>query len=271
MGGCGHSPLRDVREYGRDRIPPAKTRGFRMRVLLNVVAGEFLTEARCGAVFVLGLVEHGNSGIERCAGDEVLLPGDLVGRVRLGFGTGAKADAGDAVAALDGNAVRGEGPLVGEGPAFTGRSGLRVGGARRLSPHSAWCASTRACTCGAVSFVDPGREEALSLIDVAVPGGTVVHVHGNLDVLRVLLAGGEVFDFLQAGLVGLARGHAAVDGDRAGVGDSAAARAGVEDLAGGAGAAAEEARVFPMLGVVLRVEHLDKALDFLCRRLRRFR
>ena len=95
------------------------------------------------------------------------------------------------------------------------------------------------------------------------PCGTVVHVHGNLDVLGVLLAGGQVFDFLQAGLVGLACGHAAVDGDGAGVCNRAAGGRGVEDLAGGAGASAEETRVFPVLGVVLRVEHLDKTLDFL--------
>ena len=75
--------------------------------------------------------------------------------------------------------------------------------------------------------------------------------------------GNEYFDFLQAGLVGLACGHAAVDGDGAGVCNRAAGGRGVEDLAGGAGASAEETRVFPVLGVVLRVEHLDKTLDFL--------
>ena len=79
--------------------------------LLNVVAGQFLTERGGGAVLVLGLVEHGNSGVQRSADDEVLLPGDLVGRVSLRLGAGAEADARDAVAALDGNAVGGEGPL----------------------------------------------------------------------------------------------------------------------------------------------------------------
>ena len=112
-------------------------------------------------------------------------------------------------------------------------------------------------------LVDPGREEALGLVDVAGPRGTVVHVHGDLDVLGILLAGGQILDLLQAGLVGLAGRHAAVDGDGAGVGDCAAAGAGVEDLAGGAGAAAEEAGVLIVLGVVLRVEHLDKTLDLL--------
>ena len=98
---------------------------------------------------------------------------------------------------------------------------------------------------------------------MAGPCGTVVHIHGNLDVLGVLLAGGQILDLLQAGLVGLAGRHAAVDGDGAGVRNCAAGRGGVEDLAGGAGAAAEEAGVFVVLGVVLRVEHLDKALDLL--------
>ena len=112
-------------------------------------------------------------------------------------------------------------------------------------------------------LVDPGREEALGLIDMAGPRGTVVHVHGNLDVLGILLAGGQILDLLQAGLIGLAGRHAAVNGDGAGVRNCAAGRGGVEDLAGGAGAAAEEAGVFVMLGVVLRVEHLDKTLDLL--------
>ena len=98
---------------------------------------------------------------------------------------------------------------------------------------------------------------------MAGPGRTVVHIHGDLDVLGVLLAGGQILDLLQAGLVGLARSHAAVDGDGAGVRNSAAGGRGVEDLAGGAGAAAEEAGILPVLGIVLRVEHLHEALDFL--------
>ncbi len=59
----------------------------------------------------------------------------------------------------------------------------------------------------------------------------------------------------------LAGGHATVDGDGAGVGDGAAAGAGVEDLADGAGAAAQEAGILEVLGVVLGVEHLDETLD----------
>ena len=94
--------------------------------LLDVVAGEFLTEGGGGAVLVLGLVEHGNSGVQRSADDEVLLPGDLVGGVCLRLGAGAEADARDAVTALDGNAVGGEGPLVGQGTAPAGGHGLLV-------------------------------------------------------------------------------------------------------------------------------------------------
>ena len=41
-------------------------------------------------------------------------------------------------------------------------------------------------------LVDPGGEEALGLVDVAGPGGTVIHIHGHLHVLGVLFAGGAV-------------------------------------------------------------------------------
>ena len=112
-----------------------------------------------------------------------------------------------------------------------------------------------------VLLVDPGREVALGLIHLAGPRRTVVHVHAHLHVVAVLLHVREVPDLLKAGVPGLARGHAAVDRDGAGVSNRAAARAGVEYLAGGAGAAAQEAGVLVVLRVVLRVEHLHKALD----------
>ena len=80
---------------------------------LDIVAGQLLTELGLGDL-VFGLVQTGNGGIERGADDEVLLPGDLVRRMGLRLGAGAKTDARDAVAALDGNAVRGERPLVGQ-------------------------------------------------------------------------------------------------------------------------------------------------------------
>ena len=50
-------------------------------------------------------------------------------------------------------------------------------------------------------------------------------------------------DSLQAGVPGLAGGHAPVDGDGAGVRHGAAGGRGVEDLADGAGAAAQEAGI----------------------------
>ena len=111
------------------------------------------------------------------------------------------------------------------------------------------------------SLVDPGGEEALGLIDGAGPGGTVIHVHGDLHVVAVLLDGGQLTDLFQAGIPGLAGSHAAVDGDGAGVRHSAAGGRGVEDLAGGAGAPAQEPGVLVVLGVVLGVEHLHEALD----------
>ena len=114
---------------------------------------------------------------------------------------------------------------------------------------------------GCALLVDPRGEVGLGLVDLAGPAGTVVHVHGDLHVVAVLLDGGEVADLLEAGLVGLACGHAAVDGDGAGVSHGAARGAGVEDLGDGAGAAAQEAGVLVVLGVVLGIEHLDEALD----------
>ena len=48
----------------------------------------------------------------RAAYDKIALPCDLVRRVRLGFRARPEADAGDSEAPLDGNAVRGESPLV---------------------------------------------------------------------------------------------------------------------------------------------------------------
>ena len=110
-------------------------------------------------------------------------------------------------------------------------------------------------------LVDPGGEEALGLVHMAGPCGTVIHIHGNLHVLGILLAGGQVLDLLQAGLIGLAGGHAAVDGDGAAVGHSAAGGGGVEDLAGGAGAATQEVGVLIVLGVELGIQHLYQAVD----------
>ena len=114
---------------------------------------------------------------------------------------------------------------------------------------------------GGVFLVDPGGEVALGLVHLAGPGGPVIHIHGHLYVVAVLLHAGQVADLLEAGVPGLAGGHAAVDGDGAGVGHGAAAGGGVEDLGGGAGAPAQEAGVLKVLGVVLGVQHLHQSLD----------
>ena len=180
----------------------------------------------------------------------------------LALGPGAEAHAGDAVAALDGDTVGGEGPLVREGTALPLFPGLLVHPEALVAPEAV-VGVHQGLDVGGGLLVDPGGEEGLGLVDVAGPGWPVIHVHGDLHVLGVLLHGGQVLDLLQAALVGLARGHAAVDGDGAGVRHGAAAGGGVEDLAGGAGAPAQEAGVLPVLGIVLRVQHLDQALDLL--------
>ena len=226
---------------------------------LDIVAGQLLTELGLGDL-VFGLVQAGNGGVQRGADDEVLLPGDLVRRMGLRLGAGAKADARDAVAALDGNAVRGERPLVGQRTALALCAGGLVGPEALVAPQSV-VRVDKGLHMGGGFLVDPRREEALGLIDVAGPCGTVVHIHRNLDVLGILLAGGQVLDLLQAGLVGLAGGHAAVDGDGAGVGHGAAGGRGVEDLAGGAGATAQETGILPVFGIVLGIQHLHQTLD----------
>src|SRR5699024_3874378 len=176
----------------------------------------------------------------------------------LALGAGAEAHAGDAVATLDGDAVGGESPLVDERTVALvhgrGSADALVAVERLVGVH-------QRLDVGGGFLVDPGGEEALGLIDLASPGGTVVHVHADLHVVAVLLHGGQVADLLEAGVPGLASGHAAVDGDGAGVGHGAAAGGGVEDLGGGAGAAAQETGVLVVVGVVLGIQHLHQALD----------
>ena len=62
-------------------------------------------------------------------------------------------------------------------------------------------------------FVDPRWEVCLSLIDLAGPGRTIIHIHGDLDVVAILLNGRKLFNLLEAALVGLTGSHAAVNGD----------------------------------------------------------
>mgnify|MGYP000122907361 CR=1 FL=1 len=242
-------------------------RPYSTNCLLDVVAGELLTEGGGGAVLVLGLIEHGNSCVQRGADDQILLPGDLVGGVSLALGAGAEAHAGDAVAALDGHAVGGEGPLVGEGTALPQVHGVpllvRVGMADTLVTPQGMVGVHQRLDMGGALLVDPGGEEALRLIDLAGPGGPVIHVHADLHIVSVLLDGGQLPDLLQAGVPGLAGGHAAVDGDGAAVGHGAAGGRGVEDLAGGAGATAQELSVLGVLRVEFRIQHFHEPLDLI--------
>ena len=57
-------------------------------------------------------IAGGQRRINRRAADEIVLPGHLVGGVRLRLGTRAEPDAGDAVATHDRHAVGREGPLA---------------------------------------------------------------------------------------------------------------------------------------------------------------
>ncbi|MPM23445.1 hypothetical protein SDC9_69918 [bioreactor metagenome] len=209
----------------------------------------------------LALVKGGNECVNRGAGHEILLPGDLVGRVRLALRSGAEADAGDAVAALNGDAVGRERPFVDE-RAMAQVHGVRMPDA--LFAVERFMRVRNGLHVGGGFLVDPGGEVALGLVDETRPCGTVVHVHAHL--CAVLLAGGEVLDLLEAGLPGFAGGHTAVNGNGAAVRNRAAGGGGVKNLRNGAGAAAKEARVLVMIRVELGVEHLDEPFDFVALR-----
>ena len=105
-------------------------------------------------------------------------------------------------------------------------------------------------------FVDPRWEVGLSLIDLAGPRRTVIHIHGDLDVVAILLNGRKILNLLEAALVGLTGSHAAVNGDGAGVCDSAARRTGEVDLRNRASTTAKEAGVLIVVRVVLGIKHL---------------
>ena len=76
---------------------------------------------------------------------------------------------------------------------------------------------------GGALLVDPGGEEALGFVDLAGPGGPVIHVHTDLYIILILLDGGQSLDLLQAGIPGLAGGHAAIHGNGAAIRHSEAA------------------------------------------------
>ena len=112
-------------------------------------------------------------------------------------------------------------------------------------------------------LVDPGGEEALGLVDLAGPGGPVIHVHTDLYIILILLDGGQSLDLLQAGIPGLAGGHAAIHGNGAAIRHSAAGGRGIEDLGHGAGATAQELSVLGVLRVEFRIQHFHEPLDLI--------
>ena len=109
-------------------------------------------------------------------------------------------------------------------------------------------------------LVDPGREIGFRLIDRAFPARTVIHVHRDLDIIAVFLYGWKRPDLIEAAVPGFSGRHTAVDGNRAAVRYSAAARRCVEDLGYRTGAAAEETRVFVVVRIVLWLQHFYQAL-----------
>ena len=110
-------------------------------------------------------------------------------------------------------------------------------------------------------LVDPGGEEALGLVDLAGPGGAVIHIHADLYIILILLDGGQSLNLLQAGIPGLAGGHATIHGNGAAIRHSAAGGRGIEDLGHGAGAPAQKLSVLSVLRVKRRVQHLYQTLD----------
>ena len=118
-----------------------------------------------------------------------------------------EAHAGDTVSALNGHAVGGEGPFVGERAALTQVHGVPfgvgVGVADARFPPQGVVGVRKSLDVGRALLIDPGGEVALGLVDLAGPGRAVVHVHGYRYILAVLLHAGQVPDLLQAGVPGL--------------------------------------------------------------------
>ena len=126
--------------------------------LLDVVAGELLTEGGMEP-FVLGL-EHVRCVTAR-ADDQIPLPGDLAGGVCLRPAPGPKANAGDAVAALDGNAA-GEGPLVGQRTALALSLAVSSAHRRVLAPQG-MVRVDQSLTCGAEALlIQVGKKHSVS-------------------------------------------------------------------------------------------------------------
>ena len=105
--------------------------------------------------------------------DEILFPRLFVGGVGFLFLAGAEADDRDPVAAHDGHAVGGEGPLVGAGFASEQAAVSLFGGFRH---HM-------------VFGQDPRGEVAVGGVDEAGPRGDFVGVHGHSGRARCRKAG----------------------------------------------------------------------------------
>ncbi len=137
--------------------------------LIDLVVGQTGAEHGGIAIGLARIVEVQGSHVHGGSGDQVVLVGDLVGSVCLRLGTRAKAHAGDAIAALDGDAVRGEGSLVAQ----------RTTGAL---VHAGLAADALVTEHGLVGvdegldvrsglLVDPRGEVSLGLVDLAGQDG----------------------------------------------------------------------------------------------------
>ena len=168
---------------GRGQTPP-----LRARFLLNVIIG--LAGAELGHVggLVLLLVVAGHGGVQGGAGDQIHLPGDLVGGVSLALGAGAEAHAGDAVAALDGYAVGGEGPLVGEGAAVPQVHGvplgLGVGVADALVAPEGVVGVHQGLDVGGINLFAPGKNPKGNMLFLTFLVNVLMMVYKNQDLLR---------------------------------------------------------------------------------------
>lgn len=160
---------------------------------------------------------------------------------RAGDGAWAEANTWDTIAALDRNAVGGEGPLVSQRTANALDWRFRQVGTGRVSPNMA-VRVDQSLHVSCILFVDPGREEALGL-NFAGPRRTVVPVHGNGNVFAILLDVRQIFRF-PSGRTRWFRQRSYDGRSRSSRKPATAQREGeVKKIRGGAGAATEEVSI----------------------------
>ena len=179
--------------------------------LLDIVIGQAGAELSGIAGNGRAIVEIQSCNIESRAGRKILLERNLVGSVCLRLSAWSKANTRNAITTLDGNAVCGERPLVAQRTTGAGCHGLLATNALIAKECLVSINKSLNVWCGL--FVNPCWEVCLSLIDLAGPGRTVIHIHGDLDVVAILLNGRKILNLLEAALVGLTGSHAAVNGD----------------------------------------------------------